>query len=143
MLKKHASTENIPVLAYSLNQVNDQGQLMELNYLYKPLKPDQLVKELERYNLPGDGSQTILVVDDDPGILDMHSRLIQQTGRQVLTARNGREALELIEQKIPDLILLDLMMPEMDGFAVLDELRAREFNSRYSGHYFVGTHIDQ
>jgi len=126
MLKKQTSTENIPVLAYSLNAENDQGQLMELNYLYKPLKPDQLAKELERYSLPSDGTQTVLVVDDDPSILDMHSRLVQQTGRQVMNAHNGREALELIEQKIPDLILLDLMMPEMDGFAVLDELRARE-----------------
>lgn len=126
MLKRQATTENIPVLAYSLNPENDQGQLMELNYLYKPLKPDQLAKELERYNLPNDGSQTILVVDDDPGILDMHSRLIQQTGRQVMKAPNGREALSLIEQKLPDLILLDLMMPEMDGFTMLDELRARE-----------------
>ena len=126
MLKRQAATENVPVLAYSLNPENDQGQLMELNYLYKPLKPDQLARELERFNLPNDKTQTILVVDDDPGILDMHSRLIQQTGRQVLTAHNGRDALILIEQKIPDLILLDLMMPEMDGFAVLDELRARE-----------------
>jgi len=126
MLKRQTATENVPVLAYSLNPENDQGQLMELNYLYKPLKPDQLAKELERFNLPNDKTQTILVVDDDPGILDMHSRLIQQTGRQVLNAHNGREALNLIEQKIPDLILLDLMMPEMDGFAVLDELRARE-----------------
>jgi CheY-like chemotaxis protein/nitrogen-specific signal transduction histidine kinase len=126
MLKRQTITENTPVLAYSLNPENDQGQLMELNYLYKPLKPDQLARELERYNLPTDGSQTILVVDDDPGILDMHSRLIQQTGRQVMNAHNGREALELISQKLPDLILLDLMMPEMDGFAMLDELRARE-----------------
>jgi len=65
-------------------------------------------------------------VDDDPGILDMHSRLIEQSGRQGDDARNGREALDLVEQKTPDLILLDLMMPEMDGFAVLDELRTRE-----------------
>jgi len=126
MLKKQSSTENIPVLAYSLNPENNQGQLVELNYLYKPLKSDQLEKELERYNHPRNDIQTVLVVDDDPGILDMHSRLVQQTGRHVLNAHNGREALELIKQKIPDLILLDLMMPEMDGFGVLDELRARE-----------------
>ena len=126
ILKRQTATENIPVLAYSLNPENDQGQWMELNYLHKPLKPEQLAKELERFDLPDNKKQTILVVDNDPGILDMHSRLIQQTGRAVLRAHNGREALNLIEQKIPDLILLDLMMPEMDGFAVLDELRARE-----------------
>jgi YesN/AraC family two-component response regulator len=68
----------------------------------------------------------VLVVDDDPAILKMHSRLIEQTGLLVLQARNGREALALLEGQLPDLILLDLIMPEMDGFAVLDELQAKE-----------------
>ena len=126
MLKRQIATESIPVLAYSLNPENNHGQIVELNYLHKPLKLDQLSKELERFNVVQDKQQTILVVDDDPGILDLHSRLVAQTGRRVITARNGREALTLVEQQTPDLILLDLMMPEMDGFAVLDELRARE-----------------
>jgi YesN/AraC family two-component response regulator len=65
-------------------------------------------------------------VDDDPGILDLHSRLVKQIGCQALTARNGRQALEMIGQTRPDLILLDLMMPEMDGFAVIEALQARE-----------------
>jgi len=126
MLKRQSSSENIPVLAYSLNPEHNQGQILELNYLHKPLKPDQLARELEHLALSKDNPQTVLVVDDDPGILEMHSQLIEQTGRRALTARNGREALTQVEQHIPDLILLDLMMPEMDGFAVLDELRARE-----------------
>ncbi|HSB02066.1 MAG TPA: substrate-binding domain-containing protein [Anaerolineales bacterium] len=126
MLKRQSATENIPVVAYSLNPEHDQGQMLELNYLHKPLKPDQLIKELERFKASAGPPQTVLVVDDDPGILEMHSRLIEQTGRRILTARNGREALILVEQKTPDLILLDLMMPEMDGFAVLDELQAKE-----------------
>jgi YesN/AraC family two-component response regulator len=100
--------------------------MLELNYLHKPLQMEQLVKELERIGESKDEPQTILVVDDDPGILDMHCRLVTQSGRRAVTARNGREALKLIEEQTPDLILLDLMMPEMDGFAVLDELRARE-----------------
>jgi signal transduction histidine kinase/AraC-like DNA-binding protein len=126
MLKRQSATENIPVLAYALDEKNDQGQILELNYLHKPLQLEQLAKELERIGEPRDQKQTVLVVDDDPGILDMHSRLVEQTGRQAVTARNGREALNLIEQHIPDLVLLDLTMPEMDGFAVLDELRTRE-----------------
>ncbi|MEW6401943.1 MAG: substrate-binding domain-containing protein [Chloroflexota bacterium] len=126
MLKRQTSTENIPVLAYSLDDHNDQGQLLELNYLHKPLKPDQLTRELEHIASSNGKTQTVLVVDDDPGILQMHSRLVEQTGRRALTARNGLEALSLIEVQTPDLILLDLMMPEMDGFAVLDELRSRK-----------------
>ena len=126
MLKRLSATENIPVLACSLNAERDQGQLLELNYIHKPLRLDQLTKELERFGASTDKPQTVLIVDDNAGILDMHRRLIEQTGRQVISARNGREALALVEQQEPDLILLDLMMPEMDGFAVLDELRARE-----------------
>ena len=126
MLKRQTATENIPVLMYSLDAKNNQGQMLELNYLHKPLHPEQLAKELERIGTSKEAGQTILVVDDDPGILDMHSRLVEQSGRRAVTARNGREALKLIEEHTPDLILLDLIMPEMDGFAVLDELRARE-----------------
>jgi len=126
MLKRQDATENIPLLAYSLNSRDNQGQMLELNYLHKPLKFDQLTKELERFGAPTDKPQTVLVVDDDPGILDMHSRLIEQAGLRAVTASNGREALTIVAEQTPDLILLDLMMPEMDGFAVLDELRAKE-----------------
>jgi signal transduction histidine kinase/DNA-binding LacI/PurR family transcriptional regulator/AraC-like DNA-binding protein len=126
MLKRQPATENIPVLAYSLDIDHDQGELLELNYLHKPLHPEQLAKELARYCGIGDGEQTVLVVDDDPGILDMHCRLIERLGCRTITARNGREALAVLEHTRPDLILLDLMMPEMDGFAVLDVLRERE-----------------
>jgi len=49
----------------------------------------------------------VLVVDDDPGILALHTRLVEQTGRRALTARHGREALAVLEQARPDLILLD------------------------------------
>jgi signal transduction histidine kinase/DNA-binding LacI/PurR family transcriptional regulator/CheY-like chemotaxis protein len=126
MLKRQKATESVPVLAYSLDSESDQGQLLVLNYLHKPLKLEQLAKVLERFRLSIDHPQTVLVVDDDPGIRDLHSRLIERTGRHAITARNGREALTLIDEQTPDLILLDLMMPEMDGFAMLDELRARE-----------------
>jgi signal transduction histidine kinase/DNA-binding LacI/PurR family transcriptional regulator/CheY-like chemotaxis protein len=126
MLKRQPATENIPVLAYSLDMDQDQGELLELNYLHKPLRPEQLAKELARYCGMGDGQQTVLVVDDDPGILDMHCRLVERTGCRTVTARDGRQALALLEHTRPDLILLDLMMPEMDGFAVLDVLRERE-----------------
>lgn len=126
ILKRHPATEDIPVLAYSLNTEQDHGEIFELNYLHKPLQAEQLGKELDRILAPSDKPSTVLIVDDDPGILDMHSRLVEQTGRQVLKARNGREALEVLSNTCPDLILLDLMMPEMDGFEVLDALRGSE-----------------
>jgi YesN/AraC family two-component response regulator len=68
------------------------------------------------------------VADDEPGILALHARLVQTQlpGCRVLTAENGRLALDLIRRELPDLVLLDLMMPELDGFAVLEALRGGE-----------------
>jgi YesN/AraC family two-component response regulator len=99
---------------------------LELNYLYKPLKPEQFARILPEMNETSDRKATILVVDDDPGILDLHCRMIEKSGRHTLTARNGLEALTLLEDHRPDLILLDLTMPVMDGFEMLDQLRLRE-----------------
>ena len=126
ILKRKPDTANIPVLAYALDSRRNQGELLELNYLHKPLQADELARELTSLLPQEETLQTVLIVDDDPGILDMHSRLVQQTGRRTLNARSGKEALEILSYEYPDLILLDLMMPEMDGFTVLDELRSRE-----------------
>jgi two-component system chemotaxis response regulator CheY len=58
----------------------------------------------------------VLVVDDDPDILDALSEILEAEGYDVQRARNGREALQRLEQGLPDLVLLDLMMPVMDGW---------------------------
>ncbi len=58
----------------------------------------------------------MLVVDDDPDILDALSEILEVEGYEVQRARNGREALERLEQTLPDVVLLDLMMPVMDGW---------------------------
>jgi signal transduction histidine kinase/AraC-like DNA-binding protein/ABC-type sugar transport system substrate-binding protein/DNA-binding LytR/AlgR family response regulator len=123
-LRRQPSTEHIPVLVYSLDLEHDRGEWLELNYLPKPLASEQLVEQLARY--VDSTERVVLVVDDDPGILDLHCRLVEQAGCRAVCARNGRAALEVLEYTQPDLILLDLMMPELNGFAVLDALRARE-----------------
>ena len=61
-------------------------------------------------------TRRVLVVDDDPDILDALSEILEVEGYEVQRARNGREALQRIEQDMPDLVLLDLMMPVMDGW---------------------------
>ena len=123
-VKREPALAQTRVLAYALDVERDRGEWLELNYSAKPLAPEQLTSELAR--LDSHTARVVLVVDDDPGILDLHCRLVAQTGCRAVSARNGREALELVERQQPDLILLDLMMPELDGFAVLDALRARE-----------------
>ena len=61
-------------------------------------------------------ARRVLVVDDDPDILDALSEILEVEGYEVQRARNGREALQRLEQAPPDLVLLDLMMPVMDGW---------------------------
>ena len=61
-------------------------------------------------------ARRVLVVDDDPDILDALSEILEVEGYDVQRARNGREALQRLEQGVPDLVLLDLMMPVMDGW---------------------------
>jgi len=70
---------------------------------------------------------TILTADDDPQLLRLVSRNLQLDGYDVLTAADGQQALELIEARSPDLVLLDVMMPRLDGFSVCQ--RVREFSS--------------
>ncbi len=66
----------------------------------------------------------ILVVDDDPNILELVSIQLTQAGYAVMKASNGFEALELLEQDVPDLAVVDVMMPRMDGYELTKKLRA-------------------
>ncbi len=65
----------------------------------------------------------ILVVDDDPDILEAVALILQSQGYEVVTARDGIEGLANLKAEQPDLMILDLMMPKMDGFAVCKELQ--------------------
>jgi DNA-binding response OmpR family regulator len=68
-------------------------------------------------------SAKILVIDDDPDILDAVTMILESQGYQVVTAQNGLEGLAKIEAEKPDLMILDLLMPKMDGFALYKELQ--------------------
>ena len=68
----------------------------------------------------------ILLVDDEPDILELVSYNLEKEGYEVLSASNGREALKIADGMKPDLILLDVMMPEMDGMETCQELRANK-----------------
>jgi signal transduction histidine kinase/DNA-binding LacI/PurR family transcriptional regulator/DNA-binding response OmpR family regulator len=133
ILKENPATEDIPVLFYQLANDKDCGSLLEMDYLTKPVGTAEMVEALMSQGLldgdEGEGAEKkILVVDDEPGILEMHARIVeaQSPEYRVLQARNGREALEVIREEQPDLVLLDLMMPELDGFGVLEAMREEE-----------------
>jgi len=67
--------------------------------------------------------EKILLVDDDPDILDALTMILESRGYQVVTARDGVEGLANLKAENPDLFILDLLMPKMDGFAVCKELQ--------------------
>ena len=66
----------------------------------------------------------VLVVDDDPDIIDSLVTVLESLPIRLKTARDGRQCLDLIEEQVPDLLILDLLMPRMDGFSVIKELRS-------------------
>jgi len=68
-------------------------------------------------------NRVILVVDDDAQVLKMLTRILELEGYNIITATNGRSALALFDKHAPDLVLLDIMMPGIDGFEVLDLIR--------------------
>ena len=68
---------------------------------------------------------TVLVVDDDPDILEALSEILEAEGFEIRRARNGKEALDRLEPDAPQLILLDLMMPVMDGWEFAQRMRQR------------------
>ena len=131
LLRQNLPTQDIPIVFYRLSDELDQGAALELEYLVKPVSSSDLARALARQGIASDrvnGGHTILVVDDDPGILDLHARMLEKLAPRchVLKAHDGREALEIMAQRRPDLVLLDLMMPVLDGFAVLEAMRERE-----------------
>jgi CheY-like chemotaxis protein len=83
----------------------------------------------------------ILVVDDEPSIRALIKTILQHEGHHIETAANGAEALDIVLASIPDLIVLDLMMPEMDGWRLLEELHARDLR-RHTRVVIVSGHID-
>ena len=97
-------------------------------FVYKGLKPEVLLKKVldvcqQHAPLSGEGLKAtkgrILVVDDETVVRNVLARFLKGKGYDVVTAANGREAMERIKQERPHLMLLDIRMPEMDGFEVL------------------------
>jgi YesN/AraC family two-component response regulator len=102
--------------------------MLEMDYLAKPINSADLSQALERLGLECENEgRAILVVDDDPSVLDMHVRMLEkQVSCRILKAGNGKQALEIMRQECPNLVLLDLMMPEMDRFEVLRVMREQD-----------------
>jgi AraC-like DNA-binding protein len=140
-IKNHRRTQHLPVLFCSLSPHG--GSVLEFDYLTKPVEMEELTRALDQHwlvpyvergagrdvgRLAEGHAGAILVVDDDPDTLEMQARIVQahSSGHRVLRARNGLEALDVLDRERIDLVLLDLIMPELDGFGVLEAMREKE-----------------
>jgi signal transduction histidine kinase/CheY-like chemotaxis protein len=122
-LKADKELCNTPVVMMTI--VSDQNLAYALgasDYLTKPIDRDRLVQTLRRHECRTNSCK-VLVVDDDPQIREILSRTLEREGWASCTAQNGSEALRRVHEEKPEIILLDLMMPVMDGFQFLEELR--------------------
>lgn len=120
-LKEDPRTRDIPLIVVSIIDNKELGfRLGADEYLVKPVDKEALMHVLQRFE--GRGRQ-VLVADDDPVVVDLVRQLLEEDGFSVRSAVNGQEALDEIARQRPDVLLLDLMMPVMDGFETLQRLR--------------------
>lgn len=122
-LKNDSVLSEIPVVMLSMIEDKHMGfALGAADYLTKPIDRDKLSNMLRKYRKSSEDS-LVLVVEDEEGIRQFMRALLEREGWAVMEAGNGQQALDQVREKRPSLILLDLMMPEMDGFEFVAHLR--------------------
>ncbi len=125
-LKADPALEDIPVVMVTIADDQKLGYALgAADYLTKPVDQQRLLSVLEKH-CAALGPRRVLVVEDDASTRSLFKRLLEKDGWAVAEAENGRVALERLAGARPCLILLDLMMPEMDGFEFLEEMRRHE-----------------
>jgi signal transduction histidine kinase/DNA-binding response OmpR family regulator len=127
-LKADPATAEIPIVIVSMLDERGRGfALGAAAYLVKPIERQNLLAALRRLAWPPAGRVPpvrVLAIDDDPLALELIRAVLEPEGCAVLTAGGGEQGVELARRERPDLVLLDLVMPEVDGFAVLERLRS-------------------
>src|SRR2546427_4609070 len=129
-LKSDAATSHIPVVVVSVVDNPELGiALGAIDYFVKPVNASALVERLDRPDVergPSTRKVRVLVVDDEAANRTLLTEALEPAGFTVLPASGGREAIEIAKSSNPDLVLLDLIMPEVTGFDVVAALRADE-----------------
>lgn len=126
-LKQDEQLKNIPVMLVSIADDPQRGfDLGADSYFVKPITRARLRYHLghlpHRRPFSNTDTHRVLIIEDDPATREIMQRMLQKDGWEVVEANSGRGGLNLLHQNKPDLILLDLMMPEMDGFQFLETL---------------------
>lgn len=126
-LKAESVLAGIPVIMLTMIDDKSMGYALGASdYMTKPVDRARLLSILEKHCLDADSPLHALVVEDDALTREMLRRLLEKEGWSVTEAENGRVALECMEEAKPTFILLDLMMPEMNGFEFVEELRRND-----------------
>jgi hypothetical protein len=137
-IKSDPAISDIPVIMLTIVEEQEIGfTLGATDYVVKPIEPSRLAALIRKYRKPPDLSDDddeaeaeeaahghVLVVEDDSMTREMLVRTLTREGWKTTEAENGRIALDRVAEAVPDLILLDLMMPEVDGFQVIRMLRS-------------------
>ncbi|MCK4640787.1 MAG: response regulator [Candidatus Marinimicrobia bacterium] len=127
-LKSQPETVDIPVVIVSVVESRLFGlNLGAIEYFIKPVNKDKLIEVMQNViNKTGKETKdtTVLIIDDEPETVDLLTDMLQLQGFDVLPAYGGQEGIDLAIKKHPDVIILDLMMPEVSGFDVAQQLRA-------------------
>jgi signal transduction histidine kinase/CheY-like chemotaxis protein len=125
-LKRDPSSASIPVVVVSIVDNKDFGMVLgAIDYLVKPVDHERLLRALRQIStLPETPDGPILIVDDDPAVLDVLGSSLAADGWRVVTASDGESALATVAAERPRAMVLDLMMPQVNGFEVLRTVRA-------------------
>ncbi len=123
-LKARDDTFDIPVIVVTLSNERERAEsLSAFKFIQRPFMPDELVTAVQEAERESRISR-ILIIDDQPESVRLLTQLLEEQGEyRVFSAQNGAEGIALVARRRPNLVVLDLRMPEMDGFQVIQELR--------------------
>jgi signal transduction histidine kinase/DNA-binding response OmpR family regulator len=125
-VKADPMTREVPIIIASVVDQKGKGfALGAADYLVKPVQKEELLRTLRAFGLVSKGQTTprkILVIDDDPKAVELLAAVLEPEGFRVLRAYGGEAGIEVARAEQPDLIILDLLMPQVNGFEVLDRL---------------------
>jgi CheY-like chemotaxis protein len=127
-LRKQPKTANLPIIILSIIDQKEVGfALGATDYLVKPIRKRLLLETICKY-VPrhGDDDSAILLVDDDVKTLELLEETLRSGGYETQSVQTGARALEILSSKLVGAVLLDLLMPGMDGFQVIRHIREKE-----------------
>ncbi len=123
-IKNDPEIADIPVIMLTVVDDQSLGYILgAADYLGKPVDRDRLIGLINHYRLSASSTQPVLVIDDEADLRVVTKRILAKEGFKVIEAENGRQGLERVFSDKPQLILLDLSMPDMNGFEFVTELR--------------------